>query len=446
MEADLRKLLDDQRFREYHQEFLTPEFNTFDVLRYSNYEIRHSNVLAWLLQPAETHGIKDRFLKWFVDHVNAGIKAKNGEPLPTVNFETANVEVKREEDYVDITIFFKNERCLVAIENKTGPTSSDHFSQVRRHEETLRDRHKNHTVQSVLLTTSPDGSVDVLDIVHIGWKSVHKTIGSLQKDGAFRSDGVDAFVRQYLDLLERQFGFMEGGGVMALLDCHHYILEKMLRLLERGGAGSVREQVPEDRSEYRDALVRLVQEFRQDPNQLRNAMAGYLQSQCYTTQLTQNAPKWYSVSWTDKELEELSRILGGESNFLRWSMTFTNRDVGVGFYLYRPRKEQESLFPLDRLMHFIKDTPIDRLAPDNKYQIEYRGSGWHRVYYQPILSEDELADMSISKGQDEVLQWLQDWLQDFMNSNESDYRRIDEYFRCLAFRPDVPTSTRKELP
>ncbi|MCY4646689.1 MAG: hypothetical protein OXE73_07440 [Gammaproteobacteria bacterium] len=47
MESDLRKLIDDRLFRNYHREFPKPrEFNTFDVLRYADYEIRHSNVLA----------------------------------------------------------------------------------------------------------------------------------------------------------------------------------------------------------------------------------------------------------------------------------------------------------------------------------------------------------------------------------------------------------------
>ena len=53
MEGDLRKLIDDPRFWKYHRELLKPrEFNTFDVLRYADFEIRHSNVLAWLLRPA----------------------------------------------------------------------------------------------------------------------------------------------------------------------------------------------------------------------------------------------------------------------------------------------------------------------------------------------------------------------------------------------------------
>ena len=64
MEEDLKRLLDDPRFRDYHERTRKREdFNTFDVLRYSDYEIRHSNVLAWLLQPGATHGIGDEFLK-----------------------------------------------------------------------------------------------------------------------------------------------------------------------------------------------------------------------------------------------------------------------------------------------------------------------------------------------------------------------------------------------
>ncbi len=441
MDGELRKLIDDPRFREYHRDSLQRKFNTFDVLRYADYEIRHSNVLAWLLQPAETHGIDGRFLKWFVNHLNKRLEAAKGEPLLPVNLEAANVRVERELDYVDITIFFKKEQCLVAIENKTGPASSDHFNQVRGYEETLRGKYKNYTLKSVLLTTLPTESEDSPDIVQVGWKSVHEAIGSLQKDGKFHPGGVETFVQQYLELLERQFGFTEGGGIMALLNDHRPILKKMRQRLEKDGADSVGGKVPKDRTEYRDALVRLVQESSQDPKQLRKAMANYLKSRGCETWLSQThkAPKWYSVNWTDRELEVTSRLLSGASNFLNWSMTFTHRNVGVGFYLYRPGKKQENPSLLDRLIRFMKDTPIDRLETD-KYRIKDMGDGWHRVYHQPILSKNEFADMSVFESRDEVLRRLKD----FMDSNESDYRRIDDYFRCLAFKLDVSTLTREE--
>ena len=157
MDGALRRLIDDPRFQEYHRESLQREFNTFDVLRYADYEIRHSNVLAWLLQPAETHGLDGQFLQWFVDLVNDRLGAANGESLPTLNLEATNVSVERELDYVDITVLFRKEQCLVAIENKTGPTSSSHWDQVGRYHKMLCGKHRNHTVKSVLLTTSLDG-------------------------------------------------------------------------------------------------------------------------------------------------------------------------------------------------------------------------------------------------------------------------------------------------
>src|SRR3954453_131992 len=38
-------------------------FNIFDALRVARVEIRHSNCLAWLLDPAESHGQGDLFLR-----------------------------------------------------------------------------------------------------------------------------------------------------------------------------------------------------------------------------------------------------------------------------------------------------------------------------------------------------------------------------------------------
>ena len=41
----------------------TGKFNIFDVLKISRTEIRHSNMLGWLLDPNENHGLGDKFLK-----------------------------------------------------------------------------------------------------------------------------------------------------------------------------------------------------------------------------------------------------------------------------------------------------------------------------------------------------------------------------------------------
>ena len=44
-------------------------FNALKVLKLENYEIRHSNVLAWLLNPKETHGLRDYFMRKMLEYV-----------------------------------------------------------------------------------------------------------------------------------------------------------------------------------------------------------------------------------------------------------------------------------------------------------------------------------------------------------------------------------------
>ena len=48
-------------------EKLLNKFNVFDVLRNPTREIKHSNVLAWLLDPNESHNIGNKALKLFLE-------------------------------------------------------------------------------------------------------------------------------------------------------------------------------------------------------------------------------------------------------------------------------------------------------------------------------------------------------------------------------------------
>ena len=47
----------------------TGRFNLFDILKISRTEIRHSNVLAWLLNPNENHGFSDGIIRGLIQHV-----------------------------------------------------------------------------------------------------------------------------------------------------------------------------------------------------------------------------------------------------------------------------------------------------------------------------------------------------------------------------------------
>lgn len=53
-----------ESFKELHNIIKnSDESNIFKILKLQNYEIRHSNYLAWLLDPKKSHGLNNTFLK-----------------------------------------------------------------------------------------------------------------------------------------------------------------------------------------------------------------------------------------------------------------------------------------------------------------------------------------------------------------------------------------------
>ncbi len=440
-EGDLRKLIDDDRFRAYHRELVDPvRFNVFDVLRYSDYEIRHSNVLAWLLRSDGSHGIGTGFLEWFVGRVRRLLAGADAEPLREVGFEAPNVDVWRERYYVDVTLWFRRERCLIAIENKTEPAHSGHYDQVWGYDRDLRKKQEGHRVVSVLLSTSADETVvrrephsgdpsgDFPPIALISWKSVHEFIGCLHARGSFGSSAAETFVGQYLELVERWFR-PTGGGVAQLIRDHPSILKRLRAILEKDGDDGVRRVVPDDRTECREALVRLTRKSRLDLVQLRRAVANRLKLQGYDCQYTQ-APEGraYWLSWSNENLAEAARRLGCGTSFLSWGMIFTHNKVRVIFWLY---DDPEWKARPERVMDFVRHTPINRQQPDG-YGMHDDGHGWWQIYNEEFLSEDALAEMPFHEVRDEIIRKLED----FIASGDSEYSRIEDYFRCLAFGPD----------
>lgn len=430
MNSDLLDLIDDDRFQAFHRELVKPrEFNTFDVLQYADYEIRHSNVLAWLLRPGDTHGIGARFVRWFVDHVNGRLRAEDRVRVVENSFEAANVDVWRERERVDITIRFKREKWLIAVENKLEAATSDHLGQVMGYDRLLRGKHEKHSVGSVLLSASRDGSVKDSGIAHVGWDSVAEAIRSVRAE-EFASPSVEAFIRQYVDMVERWLRPAGGEGFKALLGDHRSVLKEMRRVLKKDGDDGVRGMGPEDRAEYRDSLVRLVRESRHDPKELRGAVRDkYLKGRGVVPASSQNARAGvYWLSWMERPLGDAVRRMGGKPSSFGWEMGFTHHIVDLDFVFYRNPKGGEDASFVDRLMSFVENTPINRQKTGG-YSVMDKGYGWTTVYRKELLTHDELVEMSAPEVRDEVIRRLKD----FMDSDDSEYRRIDDYFQCLAF-------------
>ena len=133
-------LLKDQDFDRLDLGLKNP--NIFQILGISNAEIRHSNFLSWLLDPNQSHGLGDVFLKRFLREVFSSDKFEEINQVDVEGLDLTKAQIKREQHKIDILI--ELEKITVCIENKVW--SPEHSDQLTRYKETVERcyPHTNH--------------------------------------------------------------------------------------------------------------------------------------------------------------------------------------------------------------------------------------------------------------------------------------------------------------
>jgi hypothetical protein len=116
-------------------------FNIFDALGIARAEIRHSNFLAFILDPAESHGQGPLFLKAVLMDLlkQAPPELRPLSPIDLDGADLRGVEVKREWKNIDLLITCKEPRFAIVIENKIG--SGEHSNQLSRYQRTMKDHY-----------------------------------------------------------------------------------------------------------------------------------------------------------------------------------------------------------------------------------------------------------------------------------------------------------------
>jgi hypothetical protein len=179
-------------------------FNIFDALKIARTEIRHSNFLAFLLDPAESHGQGDLFLKAILMDI-LKVAPPDLRPLsPELDgTDLRGVEVAREEENIDVLITCQQPPFIVAIENKVG--SQEHSNQLSRYKERVRLRYPQLRPLYVYLTPDADEPSDS-DWVPYSYASIHRVLTRLLKTYR-KSIGEDVlvFLDHYLSLIGTRF-------------------------------------------------------------------------------------------------------------------------------------------------------------------------------------------------------------------------------------------------
>jgi hypothetical protein len=104
---------------------LSGGFNIFRVLRNGETEIRHSNVLAWLLDPQGDHGLGDTFLREFVLSAVESTDQHSISVSEAYLLDFDDVRILREFHNIDILIESESKKLIVVIENKIRSTDGN---------------------------------------------------------------------------------------------------------------------------------------------------------------------------------------------------------------------------------------------------------------------------------------------------------------------------------
>lgn len=179
------------------------QFNVFQALGITNQEIRHSNFLAWLLDPSETHNLGDYFLKLFLKHLTY-IDESKCDGLTVFDIDAADLddtEINREWQNIDILIVNERLSLVCAIENKID--SKEHSNQLTKYYDLVVRNYKDFGHQLfVYLTIAGEETEKNPEYISYSHAQISENIEKLLANRTSQlNEDVVLFIQHYQTLL-----------------------------------------------------------------------------------------------------------------------------------------------------------------------------------------------------------------------------------------------------
>lgn len=212
----ITELLGDKDFIALQKEI--SRFSPFDILRLKSHEIRHSNVLAWLFNPNESHNVNYEFLKLFLfslsqntNNEELGKKIEN-VVLDFFNKDNYQISVRREAESkgkkrVDLKIKYsqsnKNGKdFIILIENKIYATQGS--EQLKNYLDYEYNETPDAIIIPVYLTLDVDDEPNDNRYYHLTYYSIVDILDKIILIAEKNSTDIDAinFIKNYKKLLE----------------------------------------------------------------------------------------------------------------------------------------------------------------------------------------------------------------------------------------------------
>lgn len=179
-------------------------FNPIRIMKMERMEIRHSAILAWLLDPAETHGFDDAFLKAFLGEA---LRGTSTERKPTaLDISQSNLrdaEIYREWQDIDIFISSPSNNWAFIIENKFDSTQrkgqlSGYIEKAKKH---FKDNETPPAIRGIFLTLQAENPADE-NYASIRYSAICEILPRLMNEHANQlAHEVKTFLNHYVEVI-----------------------------------------------------------------------------------------------------------------------------------------------------------------------------------------------------------------------------------------------------
>lgn len=224
----LEKFIFDEDLKVLEEKYELNKFNIFDCLKLTRAEIRHSNFLAWLLDPNETHGFNDYFLKKFLKLVISNKKSelqiiKSNNPHKFIDIDDENhqfienyrfpsifdvdgwdlskVQIKREKEYIDILAIDETNKFVFIIENKID--TSQHDNQLTRYRQYIDEQYQD-DYKKLFIYLKPTKEEVEEPYIYVGYDTIRDAINELLNEKSDKINGeIITIITHYKKTIER---------------------------------------------------------------------------------------------------------------------------------------------------------------------------------------------------------------------------------------------------
>jgi hypothetical protein len=185
-------------------EDLLDPFNIFEALGAVTRELRHSDFLAFLLNPRQSHGLADVFTKRFLQKALQVPGAPAGvSPIDLDVWDLDEMEVRREWQGIDVLLLDSAHHFAAIIENKIY--ASEHSGQLSRYWTTVSQHYPGWHILGVFLTLAAQPPTDER-YVAVGYDTVCGLVESLAETrAASLGPDVRALMLHYTQMVRRHF-------------------------------------------------------------------------------------------------------------------------------------------------------------------------------------------------------------------------------------------------